>query len=64
MQAIKTPELVGEGCLPASGTSSRSSTQDGMSQETNWSHTFFLSWVVWPHLRTERKTIPFISRVD
>ena len=44
--AIKTSELVGTGCLPPGGTSSRSNTQEGMSQETSWSYTFFLSWVV------------------
>lgn len=47
IQAIKPSEPAGKGCLPPGGTSSRSSMQEGMSQETNWSYMFFLSWVVW-----------------
>lgn len=46
-ESSKNPsEPMGKGCLVPSATSSRSSMQEGMSQETNWSRVFFLSCVV------------------
>ena len=57
-QAIKTSEVVGKGCLPLGGTSSRSSTQEGLLQDTNWSYAFFLSWVVWLEVSPEERARP------
>lgn len=66
IRAIKTSEVVGKGCLPPGGTSSRSSTQEGMAQETNWNYTFFLSWVFWLEVSPEERArpSPLSARVD
>lgn len=66
IRAIQTSEVVGKGCLPPGGTSSRSSTQEEMSQETNWNYTFFLSWVFWLEVSPEERArpSPLSARVD